>query len=727
MKIGIITFHFAFNQGAVLQCYAMQRYLESCGHDAYVINYRPRYHTIMHSAWRNPFVYSFVFWKKLKKYGFLMRFYLTGRSFARCMIWNIMGIDKRNANAFRHFCSQHLHLTKVYRSFKELRDDPPQFDAYISGSDQVWNPELLEGEFDKAYFLDFGGSRIRRITYAVSMGERQDQENLLKLQTLCEGIDAISFRECKQEDIKAVGRDVHICIDPTFLLDTEDYGAVESQNIEELPYIFVYGLETNEALKEAVGIFAEKYKCRIINGSPKWVHLNGDVKEISGYGPEQFLTFIKNAKGVVTNSFHGTAFSIIYKKDFITVPHSTRGKRMEDLLAKLGLSYRIYGEEGFSVRKTIDYDIVNEKLERLKEHSKEYLKMALGGNKGEEIPHYPEDEECFDTTDSFGKKVQAYYGYFKDTATLKTCASGGAATALAESILSENGAVFGVAFTEDYKSAVFRCVEKIEDLDSIKGSKYLPPKTNVGGKLIYDIVEEKLSQGKKVLFIGSGCHVATLMRRLKKNSINTERLYTADLICHGPTIQPVYDDFVRCLENRFHSKIVHLNMRFKKKGWVPPYIEAMFANGKKYSKPLYETDFGFALRVCVRESCYHCQFKGDNHIADITIGDYWGIKPGMKEYNKNGVSVMLSRTSKGDSLIMALDKNHFFVDKTDVNQVISHNRMYLTSLKKALYIEKFKKELEQKGLHYAVIHSKGYSDFFWLLIRNRIKQFLRIG
>ena len=125
--------------------------------------------------------------------------------------------------------------------------------------------------------------------------------------------------------------------------------------------------------------------------------------------------------------------------------------------------------------------------------------------------------------------------------------------------------------------------------------------------------------------------------------------------------------------------------------------------------------------MCVRESCYHCQFKGDGHVADITIGDYWGLTPKMKEYNRNGVSVMLSRTDKGDDLIGSLDTRRFFIDKTDSNQVISHNRMYLYSLKKPLYVDEFMKVMEQKGLHYAVTHSKGYSAYIKLIIKNRIK------
>ena len=726
MRIGILTFHFAFNQGAVLQCYALQKYLESCGHEAFIIDYRPRYHTVMHSAWRNPFIYTYEFWKKFKNQKLLKRLYLSSRSFARCVIWNITGVDRKNEVVFHQFCDNNLNLTNTYKTFKQLEQNPPKFDAFISGSDQVWNPDLLGQEFDKAYFLDFGDKDIKRITYAVSMGKIHNQATLEQLANLCKNIDAISLREYNRKDFDATGRDVHVCIDPTFLLDAEEYSCVESKEVEKTPYIFVYGFETNELLKQAIKTAAEKYNCRIINGSPKWLKIDGNVKSVSGYGPDRFLSFIKNAECVVTNSFHGTAFSVIYQKDFITVPHSTRGKRMEDLLDKLGLSYRLYGEEGFSINKIIDYNDVNERLKKQVEHSREYLALALSGCKGEDIPHCPEVEEGSSKSDISKRGVEAYYGYFCNSEKLKESASGGAATALAEEILRDEGVVFGVAFAKDYKTAEFRCIETNEELNYLKGSKYIPPKIKIDGRLVYDIVGEKLLQGKKVLFIGSGCQVAALIRKLDNNNVETQNLITVDLICHGPTIQLVYDEFVKSLENKYQSKLVYLNMRAKKKGWVPPYIDAEFSNGKKYSKPLYETDFGYALRICTRESCYKCNYKGENHVADITIGDYWGLKPGMKEYNKNGVSVLLSRSSKGRALIESLNNSIFFVEKTDVDRVLLNNRMYTSSLEKKTYVNEFKKVMNSRGLHYATIHSEGYSSYVKLAIRNRIKRVLRM-
>lgn len=720
MKIGILTFHFAFNQGAVLQCYALQTFLERQGHEAVVIDYRPGYHTVMHAAWRNPFAYAAVFWKKFRSRNLLVRSYLTARSFVRCMGWNLLMVDGKNQTAFRKFVAEHLRLTREYTSLKQLQSFPPELDAYISGSDQVWNPDLLGQEFDPAYFLDFGPREVRRLTYAVSLGKRMYIHNLLKMNELCKNIDALSLREANTEALAVIGRDVHICVDPTFLLDAADYASAESTDVEEEPYIFAYGFETNDALRQAVSLAVAKYHCRIINGSPKWLKLSGDVVKLTGYGPDRFLTLIKHSACVITNSFHGTAFSIIYRKDFITVPHTTRGKRMTELLGRLGLSSRLFGSADFSLDTPLDYDAVGAKLRILRAHSAEYLSLALSGRRGEEIPHHAEELPA-----EAANSLTAYYGYFRESESLAQSASGGAATALAEKVIEEGGVVFGVAFSEDFRSAEFRCVESLGELGALQGTKYIPPNGKIQGKSIYEVVQEKLLSKRKVLFVGSGCQVGALLGVLHNNNkIDTSNLYTVDLICHGPTTQEVYNAFLSELEAKFHSTVASVNMRHKKNGWVPPFLRVVFANGEIYEKRLYETSLGFALRVCTREACYQCKFKGDNHLADITVGDYWGLRPGMSEYNKNGVSALLARTAKGRQLVESLASARFLVGKTDAERILRRNRMYDVSLKRPDYIDKFRRDLSERGLHYAVLHSAGLPEYLRLGLKNRLRRWL---
>lgn len=386
MKVGIITFHFVPNYGAVLQCYALQTFLESQGYEVEIIDYRPGYHTVRYSTRKNPFVYTRWYWKRMNGKNTFRRVYLAARSFARCIHMNIQKTDQTVNRMFESFVQANLRLTRKYTSLEQLREKSPETDVYISGSDQVWNPELLDQAFDPAYFLDFGTESVTRISYAVSMGKELGEHDRMQLKMLCAKMNAVSIREDSELAIKAIGRDVHICIDPTFLLDSKSYTPAESQIVEQEPYIFVYGFETTDGIQSAVNIATDRYGCRVINGSPHRVKLQGDVESIRNYGPDRFLTFIKNAQCVVTNSFHGTAFSIIYRKDFITVSHTTRGKRMTDLLEKLGLTCRLWGSEAFLIDGDIDYDLAYDKLMSLRKHSTEYLRSSMAGLREEDIP-----------------------------------------------------------------------------------------------------------------------------------------------------------------------------------------------------------------------------------------------------------------------------------------------------------------------------------------------------
>ncbi len=408
MKIGIITFHFTSNQGAVLQCFALKKYLEKQGHEVQVIDYCPPYHTVRYSAHKNPFMYARERWRKLGKKSLLRRSAVTVKSFLKCIMLNITQEDMNTLREFENFRKKHLNLTQRYKSLKTLKNNPPHLDAYISGSDQVWNPDLLDQEFDRAYFLDFGEEKTLRISYAVSMGKDMSGEEVSELKQLCSNMTAVSLREYNKEAVDATGRDVHICIDPTLLMDAEDYTEAESVENEDEPYIFVYGFETNEDIKQAVNMVQKKYGCRVINGSTARIKLDDGAVIARYYGPDKFLTYIKNAQCVVTNSFHGTAFSIIYKKDFIVVPHTTRGRRMTELLTKLGLNYRLWSDDLFAFDRAIDYSEAYEKLDVLRTVSTSYLSEALTGKRGEEIAHHPA-EFPIDTKSKYAD-WNVYYG-----------------------------------------------------------------------------------------------------------------------------------------------------------------------------------------------------------------------------------------------------------------------------------------------------------------------------
>lgn len=719
MKIGIITFHFVSNHGAVLQSFATQRFLEKQGYQAEIIDYRPKYHTVRYLGHKNPIMYAMWYWKRYEQKGILRRIMLTTRSFFRCILFNVTQTDKKTACEFSRFITLHLHLSKRYESFQQLQKDPPLDDVYISGSDQLWNPDVLNHSFDPVYFLNFGRKGIPRIAYAVSIGKQYNNAELNQLHEYCKDLTAISLREYNTKAINAIGKDVHICIDPTLLLEANDYEELESANNTDQPYIFVYGFQSNNEILEAIELAKKHYQCHIINGSPHRINVP-DAESVKDYGPDKFLALIKYARCVVTNSFHGTAFSIIYRKEFITVLHSTRGERMAQLLEKLNLKKRLWGDPGFSFDDSLDYDEVFTILSKLQNQSKEYLLSAISGIKGESIKHYSE-EMLLNTTRSINITNNAFYGYFSDSEKCRASASGGAATAISEIIIEKNGIVFGVEYTPDYKSARYGMAQTIDELHRFCGSKYIFPELKCeSGDLVYSLVKDKLLQGREVLFIGLGCIINGLYVYLSNTNVNCCKLYTIDLICHGPTLALAQEKFVSELEKRNKSSVVSFNTRYYKKEWKTPYILAKFANGKEYCKRLYETDFGFALKYYCRNSCSKCRFKGTNHISDITIGDYWGLSSNMIEYNKNGVSLLLPHSENGESLINMLLSSAYVIKQTDAVYAIKHNPMYTKSIAYNENKQTFEKHITQNGLHYAVMHSPKLKTYIKAAIKKRL-------
>lgn len=338
---------------------------------------------------------------------------------------------------------------------------------------------------------------------------------------------------------------------------------------------------------------------------------------------------------------------------------------------------------------------------------------------------------------------KAYSGYFDDIEKLRSSASGGAATILSEIMITEGGMVFGVKYSKDFKTAEYGLALTSEDLKEFKGSKYIFPEKNIlyknEVKSVFFAVGDLLKARKKILFIGLGCDVGALLKYLKQQGIQMETLTTVDLICHGPTLPEAQKYFIEEIEERYKSKIISFSVKYKKKGWVPPYLRAEFENGKYYIKAFYDSDLGFAMDHYSRNSCANCQFKGNNHKADITIGDYWGIDERQSGYNALGVSVLLTKTTKGINYIEKCNQLGFHVESADLFHVISNNRMFFESRKVDMDHALFKKSLYKYGLHKTVLRKRGLIKTLFLKpkriisilmptsLRNKLKKLIKYG
>lgn len=394
MKVGIITYHFPYNCGATLQCTALQTKLEQLGHEVCVINYRPWYHQNRYSPLKNPIYFAGKrfrdpadsLWERIKHAvdGFL-RTVNSWRTYPKVVL---------KENKFRPFVKKNLHETRVYRTLKSLQKRPPVCDVYISGSDQLWNAAITGGVFDSAYFLNFGSAKIGKMTYSVGADFRNLENPAQMLEDLVKDLDIISMREEKWEPVvKEAAKglvETHIDVDPTLLLEPEQYERFMADLPKEPePYILTYTMtgETQKQIYNGARILSEKTGLKVIDVSGDPNKMNQKVEDNRLCGPDEFLWYIKNAEYVVTNSFHGTVFSVLFKKKFITIPHAQTGNRVTELLDKLGLSQRYHTVTVAAINRItndVDYDAAHAKLAALRKNSADFLQESVNkyGSKG---------------------------------------------------------------------------------------------------------------------------------------------------------------------------------------------------------------------------------------------------------------------------------------------------------------------------------------------------------
>lgn len=221
--------------------------------------------------------------------------------------------------------------------------------------------------------------------------------------------------------------------------------------------------------------------------------------------------------------------------------------------------------------------------------------------------------------------------------------SGGAYTALAESMLEQGGYISGAIYNEGFTGVHNYVSHNSEDLERLRSSKYL--QSNAEG--LFKEIRRLLVKGEKVLACGTPCQMAALRSYLRKDY---ENLVIVDFICRGVNSPKVYRAYLDSLEKRYGSKVVYVKAKNKELGWRNLTRKVTFENGKSYYGIHMEDDFrrGYHTNVFCRPSCYECQFKGFPRIADITIGDYWGIEKVDKNLDMNiGTSLMLLNSDKG--------------------------------------------------------------------------------
>lgn len=304
----------------------------------------------------------------------------------------------------------------------------------------------------------------------------------------------------------------------------------------------------------------------------------------------------------------------------------------------------------------------------------------------------------------------AYYGYVHREDTLRCSSSGGLAYQLAAEFI-DDGYVYGVSYSNDYRSAIRKEANTLEELACFCGSKYIRAslKLNGSGTSAFQCVKERLLQGVKVLFFGLPCECAGLKNFL--DGIDQGGLLCVDLICNGVMASSVQEQYIALLEEKYHSHVVSFNARYKKKSWGEPYIRAEFESGAVFCKPMTETEYGVAFNYSVSSSCPACQYKGEQHVSDLTIGDFWGIGEEEPGYNSMGVSIAIVHNRKGERALQTL--HGFSLYQAEEETALIHNPAYYRPRNVTDKHRMFSEKLKAAGLRAAVRCM--YTRYGWLL------------
>ncbi len=320
-KIGILTFHRAFNYGAILQAYALQNFLFELGIDNEIIDYKCEY---MISRYQKTFR-------------------RTSSNPVKDFLWSLKTADgvKKSRITVKEFIEKHIKLSTPY-SASDIADAANKYAAFITGSDQVWSPTCVG--FDPAYFLTFAKPE-QKYSYAASIAVNQiPEDKKAEFTKRISDFSGYSVREKSGANIvkQLTGNDAVISIDPTFLL-TKDKWSQLAETVTNEPYIFLFTVHKPINLVDYALELAEKKNMKIIYLNCKNPVKNKHITYINPVTADKFVGLIKNAAYVCTNSFHGNAFSVIFDKKFVVETQNANSKniRSQELMEKLGLTDKI--------------------------------------------------------------------------------------------------------------------------------------------------------------------------------------------------------------------------------------------------------------------------------------------------------------------------------------------------------------------------------------------------
>ena len=737
-KIGILTFYYKnYNCGGLLQAYALQKVIDNMeGYQSeqicFVRDRRKLYVRKLQELISDPSQVTYMIKVRANE--------------------KIKSTQSKNDQAIKNsfikydeFMDSIPHSMVVSSATSgELNE---VYDAFVVGSDQVWNPVYVPMDF----FFDFVQKKPK-LSYAASIRVNKfRQKEGKRIKELLDSFSYISVREKKGiELLKSIGvsSDIDVMPDPTLLLDKHEWDAIKRVPKIDGKYIFVYLVVNNEAL-ENIRNYAIKNHMKVVwvNGPEYYFDVDDTfIKVNSGVGPREFIGLIENSEFNIIDSFHGVVFSIIYNRPFYVYGSLLGDDRKKTLLDLTNLTDRCipYSYDFSHIDLDVDYSMVNQiltetrkiNLEKWKKIINTYIPVKEKNNDCKSVTSVIPQEQCtgcgvcaaFCPTDAItlkqikdgflhphvdtekcincGKCVQGcptfmrfektdnLHGYsfsLSNPKELRTCSSGGIATAMAKSVLKASGIVYAVRYSSDFQYVCFDRFSSLTDIRYIKGTKYsesLP----LDYKELYNDVES----GRKVLVFGLPCQIAAVRSYLGQKQY--DNLVCVSLVCQGKSSLVLYRKLIDELEKNANSKVERINMRWKRKDWSANWLAVKFKNGYKIEQPLDTTPYGMLCHKVLRQSCFNCRFKMDNSPSDIQIVDFWGSEflPDEKQ-NNMGLSCIVTYTEKGRLFVDSISDGH--LDECSVDRIVSGNGAIVRSEKICKNYHKFLDGIQHYSLH----------------------------
>lgn len=711
MKIGILTlFHGNCNWGGVLQGYALKTLIETKIPDAKadLLIYKGS-NIVYTSRIRQVMQYSTmgIVQKVAKR--------LIGKRGCRELLVNRTAL-------FHAFMREQISNPRKYDD-ETLIDAAREYDCLISGSDQVWNPNVGWAGFFQAMITD----ECKKIAYAASIA-RDDLSVYERsvMMPLVERFDAVSVREKTAkvflERYSSNGLKVEEVLDPALMLSKEEWSKFSEKSTLSFDgrYAIAFFFSESRQYREKIS----KY-CKLHGLELKFIPFargeyiasdeKGEADRLYDLGPYEFVRLFRNTQCVFTDSFHGTVFSIIFQKPFCVFERDKKSKvsknsRLYDLLEKFGLSSRLVRDkEVFDcvMDAQIDYEAISVHLNQLKKESFAFLEKELVDCHDKPLRkrnhvgdmekhdccgcslctmHCP--QKCIEMKmDSEGFQYPAVneVSCIRCGLCLNTCVS----KTYKENLIkhdahigfhkeqavrekSSSGGLFyalakevllndGFVYGAGYAEDFSVCHMRVSNLDELP--RLMTSKyVQSSMENTIGMIWQDLKNGRQVLFSGTPCQVAAV-NAWAVNKHCRDNLLLVDFICHGVPSPGVWKSYVRFLCEMTGTNPRKISFRDKSKGWHDFCFKADFDDCViRESHELNAYMRSFLSNRNIRPSCYDCRFKGETYFSDVTLGDAWKIEKDYPQWaDDRGTSLVIVRTQKASDVLSQAQK--FVVSK----------------------------------------------------------------